>query len=142
MLGAYVLSDQLEKLGYEPEIKPSLKGGKIVCVRHEVEVGPLAGTTVRLGLNNAHFFPLLAPTGLLVSPRLLPFNLYISEKPYSKIYPAETGDLWDPEGAWQYWSRPFVDWEGSDRDARIYINHHVRKLFAALPNDLQRSAHN
>ncbi len=141
MLGAYVLGDQLENLGYEPEIKPSLKGGKIVCVRHEVEVGPLAGTTVRLGLNNAHFFPLLAPTGLLVSPQLLPMKPDGVKHPYDRVFPADTGDLWDPEGVWQYWSRPFPDWESSERNALAYMEH-VRKLFATLPDDLQRSSHN
>jgi hypothetical protein len=141
VLGAYVLEDQLEELGYEPEIKLGLKGGRIVCVRHEVEVGPLAGATVRLGLNNAHLFPLLAPTGPLVSPPLLPINRFGSKHPYDKIYPADTGGLWDPEGVWQYWSRPFPDWEGSDRNAPAYMAH-VRKLFATLPDDLQRSPRN
>lgn len=113
-----------------------MNGGAIVCISHEVEVGPLAGAMVRLGLNNAHWFPLLAPTGLLVSPHLLPINRFGSKHPHDKIHPAETGDLWDPEGVWQYWSRPFVGWEGSDRNARAYMNHHVRKLFATLPDDL------
>lgn len=136
MLGAYVLGDQLEKLGYDPETEIGLNGGQIVCVRHEVEVGPLAGATVKLGLNNAHLFPLLAPTGPLVSPRILPINRYGSKHPYDKIHPAETGNLWDPGGDWQYWSRPFWDWEDSDRNALAYMGH-VRELFATLPGDLQ-----
>lgn len=131
-----MLEDQLEKLGYESEIKPGLNGGKIVCVRHEVEVGPLTGTIVRLGLNNAHLFPLLAPTGPLVSPRILPINPYGCKHPYDKIHPAETGGFWDPEGLWQYWSRPFWDWPGSERNALAYMGH-VRELFATLPIDLQ-----
>lgn len=136
MLGHYALADQLEEMGYEPEVKGALKGGTIVCVRHEVEVGPYAGMVVRLGLNNAHWFPLLAPTGVLVSPQLLPIRPFGHEHPYDRIYPAEVGDLWDPAGVWQYWSRPFVNWERSDRNARAYIDRHVRKLFATLPDDL------
>lgn len=140
MFGAYVLGDQLAAMGYEPEIKRT-PDTTIVLFHHRVEVGPLTGDTVRLGLNSADLFPLIAPTGPLVSPRLLPINRYGSKHPYDKIHPAEIGGLWDPEGVWQYWSRPFPGWEHSDRNAVAYMEH-VRKLFATLPDDLQRSPHN
>lgn len=132
---------QLEELGYEIEVLTgnAVKSGEVLVFEYEVELGPLAGETVKLGLKPPPDFPLSPPGGPLVSPRILPINQDGSlGHPRGAVHMAETGGLRDPEGKWEYWSRPYPNppgWNTSTRDVRSYLGH-VRTLFATLPHDL------
>ncbi len=141
MVGTQTFIAQLEELGYEPELLTGsvAPSGDVLVFEYEVEAGPLAGQLVKLGLRPPPDFPMTPPSGPLVSPRILPINPNQgSGHPRGAVHVAETGGLSDPEGVWEYWSRPFPPlpgWAASRRDVRAYLGH-VRTLFAALPHDL------
>lgn len=141
MVGIQAFRAQLEEMGYEPELLNggAALSGDVLVFEYEVEAGPLAGERVRLGLRPPPDFPMTPPGGPLVSPRILPINLNQgSGHPRGAVHLAETGGLRDPEGNWEYWSRPFPTppgWASTKRDVRAYLGH-VRTLFATLPHDL------
>jgi hypothetical protein len=132
MPGVSTFVDQLEALGYDTEVLP----GDVVVFTYEVEVGPLADRSVKLGIKPPPDFPVTPPGGPLISPRILPLNTDGSAgHPLGAVHPAETGGLADPEGEWEYWSRPIQNWPESTRDAKAYLCH-IRTLFSTLPHDL------
>lgn len=132
MSGTQTFQIQLKELGYEPELLP----GDVLAFEYEVEVGPRAGELVKLGLKPPPDFPMTPPGGPLVSPRILPINLQQgSGHPLGAVHYAETGGLQDPEGNWEYWSRPFPNWPTSSRDVRAYLGH-IRTLFSTLPHEV------
>lgn len=116
--------DQLRKLGYNAEEKPSTQ---FVIMDYQIDVGTRAGETIKLAFQVAEDFPLNPPGGPHVSPRLFP------------IHPAK--DIPHPHGAvheskdlgenWEYWSRPFPDWNQTDRTARTYMAY-IRRLFVDI----------
>jgi hypothetical protein len=78
---------------------------------------------VRLGFVVGNGFPSTAPSGPHVSPRILPL------KPGGQHHPDE-GINDSPFGAdWEYWSRPFHEWNQTDHSVKAYMNKHIFKLF-------------
>lgn len=125
--------DQLKGLGYDPEVKTN----DIVIFEYTVEVGPLTGETVRLGLRLPPDLPLNPPAGPCVSPRILPLTRpgQSADHPYGGVH--EANDM-GPD--FEYWSRPFPGWPQTIRSAAAYMGH-IRNLFATLPDDLQLRTH-
>ncbi len=114
------------------EFEPALRGDGLVGFDYEVEVGPLAGRTVKLALQVPGDWPASPPGGPMVSPRLLPINTDAAMgHPYGAVHEApQLG----PD--WQYWSRPFtVHWPHTDRSVDAYLGH-IRRLFDTLPEEL------
>ncbi len=119
-MGAADFVQQLRDLGYEVR---ELGAGK-VAFPYEIPVGRMVGQRIQLGFMAPPDFPLTPPSGIHVSPPLLP-------KQSGGSHP--TGAIHDsPFGSdWQYWSRPISHWSQTKRTARDVMAH-VRHLFDTL----------
>lgn len=122
--------DGLTELG----LASQLRAGGFVTFAWEVELGPLGGETIELGLKVPADFSLSAPGGVLVRPHLLPINQDAGEHPLCGVHPASVAGVGDP--SWQYWSRPHPDWATTDRSVNALMAH-IRHLFDTLPADLR-----
>jgi hypothetical protein len=120
-----VFIEQLRGLGYEAEAAQ----GQFAVFDYDIELGPRGGEKVKLALNGSAF-PMAPPGGILVSPPLLPEHPG-GEPPTGGINPASVGSFQDPDGKWQYWSRPYQGWVAG-MTAADYMSF-VRALFRALP---------
>lgn len=112
--------NQLRDLGFQPQ---DLGNGK-VAIDFVVPVGKFAGEAVKIGFQVPPDFPLTSPGGPHVCPKLLPLN-----NTQGIPHPAGAIHASDFGGDWEYWSRPFPKWAGTDRTVRAYLAH-VRGLFA------------
>lgn len=121
---------ELHALGYEVE-----RQGDFVIFTYEVDVGPCDGRQVQIALQPVDH-PRTPPTGPFVSPRLLPLRPDGSPAPWGGVHEAHGRGLNDPHGIWQYWSRPFNEWADHERTARSYLELHLRRLFAGLPEEV------
>ena len=117
--------DGLKALGYEPTERD---GGR-VTMPYTVPIGRFHGQQLTLGLTVPDDFPASCPSGPHISPPLLPVH------PNNDLTHPQGGVHDDPDyvgalgGQWQYWSRPFRNWGGSDRSVRSYMRH-IQHLFA------------
>jgi hypothetical protein len=101
----------LARAGYDVEQKDNF-----AVFDYLVEVGPRAGEMVRIGLELVQDWPLSAPHGPQISPRL--------GHPHGAVHDSPLG------AGWEHWSRPPENW-ASDRTVRGYLRH-LRTLFAQL----------
>jgi hypothetical protein len=124
-------AEELNALSY----MVTLLAERFVIFSYEVDVGPLDGTSLKIGLEPLDH-PRSPPTGPFVSPCLLPIRPDGSPAPYGGVHDAASRGFEDPAGVWQYWSRPFNEWADCGRTARSYLDVHLRRLFAGLPGEL------
>jgi hypothetical protein len=123
-------AQELRCLGYEvTESHP------FVIFGYEIDAGPRTGQTVSIGLEvSGH--PDTPPTGPFVSPRLLPLRPDGSPAPWGGVHEAHGRNGFnDPQGVWQYWSRPYAEWLQHGRSAEAYLTVHLRRLMAHLPSE-------
>lgn len=113
--------DQLMQFGYEVE----LAGDNRVIIAYTVDVGRFDGQAIKLGFEVPNDFPMTPPGGPHVSPRLLPINKDASY-PLGRIHESPS---FGPN--WEYWSRPYNDWNQTNRTVRTYLSH-IRRLFLDL----------
>jgi hypothetical protein len=119
---------ELRELGYEPELRPN----EFVVFDYEVEVGKHIGEQVKIGLQVPADWPMSPPSGPFVSPRLLPLNPSSGRgRPWDAVHAAHGRGLEDPQGVWEYWSRPLNGWPRTDRSVNAYLRH-LRTLFAEI----------
>jgi hypothetical protein len=112
---------QLKAQGFQVESK----GDGRIMFSYKIPVGKLLGQEVQLGFKVPPDFPMTPPSGPHVSPRLHPLH------PGNDI-PAPFGGVHEsPDFGpdWQYWSRPFREWQSGKYSAREYMAF-IRKLFA------------
>src|ERR1700730_15114774 len=109
---------QLRELGY----KVDDRGNGTVTFGHVIPAAVFVGREIRPGVQAGEDFPLNPPSGPHVSPFLRPLVA-------GGTHP--TGGIMDSPlgGEWQYWSRPFVGWNATNRTVRAYMAH-IRNLFA------------
>lgn len=110
--------DQLRALGYAAEER----GENRIAFPYTIPLGKFADQEISLGFQVGDDFPLNPPSGPHVSPRLLPLNTATNVHPAGGVHESPFG----PE--WEYWSRPFPDWNRTDRTVRTYLAH-IRHLF-------------
>jgi hypothetical protein len=117
---------QLRQQNFEPELRPN----EFVVFDYEVELGKHVGEIVKLGLQVPPDWPMSPPSGPFVSPRLLPISGGITGRgrPWDAVHTANDRGLADPDGVWEYWSRPFTAWPKTDRSVKAYLRH-LRTLF-------------
>ena len=125
-------AEQLRHLGFEPQQLPN----EFLVFDYEVEVGRHIGATVKLALQVPGDWPMSPPSGPFVSPRLLPISGGVTGRgrPWDAVHTADGRGLEDPDGVWEYWSRPFTAWPKTDRTVGAYLRH-LRTLFAEIPPD-------
>ena len=103
---------QLIDLGFEVTLS-----GNRLTFPFNVPIGLIAGQEVRLGIDVPGDFPATPPSGPHVSPRV--------GHPGGAVHASPFG----PD--WEYWSRPFLDWQKTSRTVREYMAH-VRTLFGQV----------
>ena len=113
-MGPAEFARQLRDLGHEVE-EPA---GTKVILKYTIPIGRRIGEQIRLGFDVPTDFPLTPPGGPRVSPPL--------GHPAGAVHAAP-----DFGAAWEYWSRPFPNWAGTDRTVRSYMAH-IRRLFQQL----------
>lgn len=126
-MGGLDFITQLRAFGYDVEER----SGNRVVFPYTIPIGPRLGEQVHLGFVVPTDFPLSPPSGPYVSPLLLPINPNQSVgHPVGGVHPANSFGL-DWGADWEYWSRPFPDWPGTDRTVRAYMAH-IAHLFETL----------
>ena len=101
--------NQLTALGLNPQEPNSEK----ICFEYEIPVGKNIGKKVILGFEGANAFPMNCPPG----PHIKVLSDGWVEHPQN-INPSQFSD-----GNWRYWSRPFPDWNRSDKTVKAYLTH-------------------
>ncbi|WP_030234994.1 hypothetical protein [Streptomyces sp. NRRL S-350] len=114
--GTAALHAGLLAAGYTPQLTTTSDGAEYVVFDYTVEIGPRAGTALRIGLQATADFPVTPPGGPQVSPQI--------GHPQGAVHPSPLGS------EWEYWSRPAANWP-ADRSVRGYLRH-LRTLFAQL----------
>lgn len=118
----------LRELGYEPTALLQMPGH--ITFPYIVRSGRFAGIFVRLGFIVPAEFPDGLPTGMHVSPHVLPMGLGGGHPAggihHQHAFPFEQG----VGGAWQYWSRPYdlAAWNTTKKTVGAYMAH-VAKLW-------------
>jgi hypothetical protein len=113
---------QLQALGHPVE-EPATD---FVSIDYEIPVGKFTGKTVTMALQLHGKFPMEPPPGPHFKPHLLPVTGGGGCHPFGAIHGSPLGT------DWQYWSRPFKDWNRTERTVKCYLAH-IRNLFATIP---------
>ncbi|MGH2638513.1 MAG: hypothetical protein ACRDF4_04425, partial [Rhabdochlamydiaceae bacterium] len=112
--------DELKALGYQPDDKTN---PQFVIFDYDIQNGSKIGQRIKLAFGVQDDFPLNPPGGPHVSPRLFPFSPGGSlPHPRGAVNPSPLG------GDWEYWSRPYPNWNATDRTVRTYMRY-IRRLF-------------
>ncbi len=112
----------LTGMGYQVEER----GDDCVSFAYPIQTGTLANKTIQLGFVVPGDFPLSPPSGPHVSPSIHPLHPDQSPgHPTGGVHSAQNPHF---EGDWQYWSRPYPDWPGSNRSVQAYMAH-IHRLF-------------
>ena len=109
---------QLKSLGYAVEERENNR----IAVPYTIPLRKFVGQEIRLGFEVPGDFPMNPPSGPHLTPRLLPLNDQSKEHPAGGVHASDFG------ADWQYWSRPFPNWNNTDRTVKTYLAH-IRKLF-------------
>ncbi len=120
--GVIAFMNGLRLLGLQPTL---LKGNdNHVIFDYVAETGTYAGKAFRLGFVVPVDFPMNAPTGPYISPEVHPIKpehgphpTYGVHKDQARVFDTAAG------GFWQYWSRPFPEWQNSKRNVAAYMSH-------------------
>lgn len=110
--------NELKALGYDCQEPDVVK----VVIDYEVPVGPNIGKTVKLGFEVQNDFPMNCPPG----PHFKSVGIEGWVEPRNNIHGSPFG------AEWRYWSRPFPDWNRTNRNVKIYFAH-IKNLLARLP---------
>ena len=121
-----IFVQQLRDMGYEP-VESSTNG---VYFDYTIPVGQLVGKKVLLGFEVPQTFPLNCPTGPNFSEHLLPLNTNGGSHPLNGVHISTQHSPSLPAN-WQYWSRPFPEWNNTKRDVKSYLAH-IRHLLETL----------
>jgi len=126
-VGAQAFVAGLVALGFAPQ--QIEKSPDRVFFDYEVPAGSRVGAKVRIGIMIPPDFPMTPPSGVFVSPRILPISGGGGVHPTGGVHAWNHFD--SVGGEWEYWSRPFSQWNLSRRTVAAYMAH-VFKLWATL----------
>lgn len=120
--GVVAFMNGLRQLGFQPTLLKAHENH--VVFDYPVETGTHAGKTFRVGLVVPADFPMNAPTGPYVSPEVHPINPQSGPHPTAGVH-KDQARAFDTAagGSWQYWSRPFPEWQTSKRSVGAYLSH-------------------
>ena len=93
-----------------------------VLFPYKIPVGKFMGREIVLGFEVHDDFPGNCPGGPHIKAKLLP-NKSGGQHPDGGIHESEKFG-----SEWQYWSRPFEDWNKGEKTAKRYMEH-IRRLF-------------
>jgi hypothetical protein len=116
--GVDVFVEGLNAMGYAPELLPGTTDR--VYFDYVVPVGKYIGQTVKLGFIVPLDFPLGIPSGPHVSPSIHPVKPENGAHPLHGIH----ANRFTTDGTdWQYWSRPFSEWNQRKKTVEAYMGH-------------------
>jgi len=115
--------EQLQALGYEVNEPAS----DFVAFEYEIPVGRFVGQKVTMAFQVDNSFPVNSPSGPHFKPRLLPVTGGGGVHPFGAVH--ESTIL---GSEWQYWSRPFKDWNRTDKTVKTYLAH-IKNLLYTIP---------
>jgi len=113
---------QLQALNYTVS-EPS---PNFLAFEYEIPCGRFQGRKVIMALQVNDTFPMSPPPGPHFKEKLLPVTGHRGTHPYGAIHNSPLG------AEWQYWSRPFNEWNKTEKTVQVYLAH-VRNLFATIP---------
>ncbi len=109
--------EQLKSLGYETQEESN----GMVVFNYTIPVGKNLGTTLRIAFQVRDDYPMNCPPG----PHFESVKIANWNEPNSNIHKSPLGDNW------RYWSRPFPDWNRTERTVKVYFAH-IRNLLNSL----------
>ncbi len=109
--------DQLKALGYEPQ---ELNNG-MVEISYTTQIGKNAGITLKLAFQVSDDFPMNCPPG----PHFKSVGIEGWIEPQNNIHISPLGT------EWRYWSRPFPDWNRTQKTVKVYLAH-IKNLLMKL----------
>jgi hypothetical protein len=114
---------QMQALGYiVQELAPGF-----ITFDYEIPIGKFYGQKVSIAFQCDNGFPMNPPAGgPHFKPLLLPKSGGGGSHPFGAIHDSPLG----PE--WEYWSRPFSEWNRTDRSVKTYMAH-IKNLLATIP---------
>ena len=117
-IGIIELEKQLVELGYSPRIVDN----RFVVFNFKVPTGRFKDKEIELALE-APQFPLNPPSGPFVKPHIMPITGGGGVHPEGGIHRTD-----HPNVEFQYWSRPFHNWNSSNKTAKDYMAF-IRTIF-------------
>lgn len=122
-MGREVFISQLRVLGYSVRELAN----NFVEMDYVIPVGRFSGQHVVMAFQFDTAFPMNPPSGgPHFKPLLLPVTGGGGAHPYGAVHNSPLG------AGWEYWSRPFKDWNKTDRSVRAYMAH-IRHLLETIP---------
>lgn len=109
--------EELVALGYTIQEPDVLK----VSFEYVIPVGINIGKKVVVGFEIQNDFPMNCPPG----PHFKSIGLEGWVEPSANIHASPFGS------EWRYWSRPFPDWNRTDKKVKTYLAH-IKNLLAKL----------
>jgi hypothetical protein len=110
-IGLTELKRQLEELGLTAEIIDN----QFVSFPYKIPHGRFRDKEIEIALE-APQFPLNPPSGPFIKPHIMPISGGGGTHPTGGIHQNNR-----PTSDWQYWSRPFHNWNASTKDAKTYL---------------------
>jgi hypothetical protein len=114
--------DQAVALGYKIQ-EPD---GSKVIFEYVVPVGKNIGKRIVLGFEVSNDYPMNCPPG----PHIKAIDSGWREHPQN-VSDSPFNNLRDLGSGWRYWSRPFKEWNRSDRNFKAYMAH-IKNLMMSL----------
>ena len=115
--------NQLQVLGYN--VQEPAPG--FLSFEYEIPVGKFSGQKVNIAFQFDNGFPMNPPAGgPHFKPQLLPITGGGGTHPFGAVHNSPIGS------EWEYWSRPFKDWNRTDKTVKTYMAH-IRNLLATIP---------
>jgi len=127
--GLAAFCDGLRELGYEPTIYEGMP--TYVTFPFEVPCGRFAGEKVKLGFAVPADFPLTTPSGPHSTPALATDD-GSGQPPRGGLHANNDGNFKSLTGEdWQYWSRPFQNWNSPRKPVASYMAF-IKRLWADI----------
>lgn len=117
IMGKADFINQLKVLGYSTQ---ELSHG-MISVKYIIPIGKNSGKTVELALQVPNDFPMNCPPG----PHFRSTCILDWVEPNKNIHASPLGS------EWKYWSRPFPDWNRTQKTVKSYFAH-IKNLLASL----------
>jgi len=117
-IGLLELKRQLD----EQYIQSEIVDNRFLKFKYIVPIGKFRGQEIEIALE-ATQFPLNPPSGPYIKPHLMPITGGGGVHPTGGIHQRNL-----PTPEWQYWSRPFSNWNNSNKNAKDYLAF-IRTLF-------------
>lgn len=109
--------NELKDLGYETQENPN----GMVVFNYTIPIGKNKGKTLKIAFQVSNDFPMNCPPG----PHFESAKVENWIEPPNNIHASPLG------ADWRYWSRPFPDWNRTQKTVKIYLAH-IKNLLTSV----------